>query len=114
MNPNTNINFEKAADDEFPPGEEWRGKLREALDLLGQLDYGKWVKIYPIEPETVARIRSAAHSTVNEWNTSQWPSEEDESMRTQLITKYDSSTKIFWMTTQAVKKEEKDEDEQST
>jgi hypothetical protein len=108
MNPQSNITFEKANEGEYPPGEEWRGKLREAMTLLGTLDDDGWVKLYPIEQEIVNRVRAAAHAIVSQWENDPWQSSDD---KYKLITRYDPGTQVFWMSVQTVKKNDKEEDE---
>jgi hypothetical protein len=102
MKQTSDIKIEQAAEGEYPPGEEWRGKLREAVELLGNLYDDQWVKVYPIEPEIVNRVRSAAHFYMSQWEQRH---RYDENEPYKLMTRYVSSTKTFWMATQPIEKE---------
>lgn len=94
------ITVEMAKTDEYPPGEEWRGKIREALSLLARSSSDQWVKVIGIDDDLVNRARAAAHSGVKSWGV------DDEGNEWQLITRYDSNRKILWMTTQVREAEE--------
>ena len=92
MNPTTNVKVEVSQPGEYPPGEEWRGKIREAIKCLGDLSENsdQWVKVFPVDADLVNRVRSAAHAIVKTSWEEGW----------QLVTKYDSKSETFWMTVQ--------------
>lgn len=90
---NTRISVQVAAKGEYPPGEEWRSQIREAIEQLYNLPDDQWIKVIGIEPSLVNRARSAAHSY---WgDNDEW----------KLVTKYDSQSNILWMTSEKIKTE---------
>jgi hypothetical protein len=111
MKQTTDIKIERSADGEYPPGEEWRGKLREAIELLIDLVYhDQWIKVFPIEPENVNRVRSTAHFFMGQWQEKHLGEFEKPF---KLVTRYDPTTKIFWMSTQPLEREKGEDEEEN-
>lgn len=95
------ITVELSPTGEYPPGEEWRARIREAVDLLGQAGGDQWVKVSPIEPGVVSLARAAAHNLVKNWT-----DPDDNEPEYKLITRYYRDTQTFWMTVEAPEEDE--------
>ncbi len=95
------ISVELAPIGEYPPGEEWRGKIREGVNILWDLDAesDQWVKVKGIEPSNANRARSAAHAAANSKFRPFMPEDEE----WQLVTRYDAASETLWMTAQFIK-----------
>ena len=99
------ITIEKAQPGEYPPGEEWRGKIREAVKLLVTLPDDQWVKVVGIEPTLLNRARSAAHAiAAADWDREFGGGE----TIYQLITKYDRENQTLWLGQQRRVKDEEE------
>ena len=92
------IKVELALAGEYPPGEEWRGKIREALKILydPNVDDDAWVKVTGIYPADVNRVRAFAHAA--------WGSNDE----WKVVTKYDAENKVFWIGAQKQDTEEEE------
>lgn len=101
------ISVEVAQEGDYPGGEEWRGKIKEAIAIMAKMPESspQWVKVFPIESDVVARARAAARSGILDWG------KPYEGTGYKLITRYDPINKIFWMMTELEGVEEEDEEE---